>query len=194
MAFDDLKMDITDKHYNHKGVNISLQMDFNFIRAQPMDALTAFLKQNRTLDYTNYNDCQTGQELLEFSKFTCGRIKDKTLSTQIIFTQAFNPALVLGQNNWIVSVNEKQEKPEDLLHDIKITYYCDNSWNVRATLHPTRYSRAKTEDDKPVEAKIARKVDPYTCQLKHPEYQLDEQSTKEMKELGFKSHEEFYAF
>jgi len=54
------------------------------------------MKNNRSLDFTKYNDCKTGKELVEFAKFGCGRITDKTLSTSIIFSQAFNPAMVLG--------------------------------------------------------------------------------------------------
>lgn len=98
-GMDDLKDDIKESfHKDNKASNtsISLQFDFKFMRENPIGALEAFLKENRTLNYTEYNDCQTGKELEKFAGFTCGNIRDKTLSTSVIFTQAFNPALVLG--------------------------------------------------------------------------------------------------
>lgn len=49
---------------------------------------------------------------------------------------------MLGQNNWISQVTEKQVEYNDLLHDIKITYFCDQTWDVSATLNPTKYPRA----------------------------------------------------
>ena len=54
-----------------------------------------------------------------------------------------NPAFVLGQSNFAVTVKEKQIPDVDLLHDIRMTYYCDNTWDVRMTLHPTIYPKAK---------------------------------------------------
>ena len=104
-ALDDLRVDLVEKLHTPKGSNISLQLDFKFKRAEPSTALEAFMKNNRTLNFTHFNDCVTGQELRQWAHFTCGRIKDKSLSTQIIFTQAYNPGLVLGQNNWITEVN-----------------------------------------------------------------------------------------
>lgn len=99
--------------------------------------------------------------MVEFANFDCGGITDKSLSTTVIVTQAINPGLVLGQNNWITTVQEKQKNEYDLLHDIKMTYYCDNTWDIVGTLHPTDYSKASTEAD-PL---AARKVDPKTCKL-----------------------------
>jgi len=29
------------------------------------------------------------------------------------------------------------------MHDIKLTYFCDNSWDISGTLHPTIYSHSK---------------------------------------------------
>jgi hypothetical protein len=60
----------------------------------------------------------------------------------MIFTQAFNPALVLGQNKYVSEVKEKQKTDTELLHDIKLTYFCDKTWDVRASLHPTKYTKA----------------------------------------------------
>jgi hypothetical protein len=160
-GMDDLKDDIKESFHSDKNsnINISLQMDYKFNRANPIGALQAFLKENRTLDYSKYNDCHTGKELLRFSDFSCGAIKDKTLSTSIIFTQAFNPALVLGQNNWISQVSEKQVRKEDLLHDIKVSYFCDQTWDIRATMSPTNYSQA---------AQPGLHVNSSTCDLMHP--------------------------
>ena len=98
--------------------------------------------QNRSLDYEYLNDCLTGKELEAWAKFTCGDIEDKSLSHSIIFTQAFNPALVLGQNKFVTEVKEKQKTDRSLLHDIKMTYFCDDTWDIRATLHPSDYATA----------------------------------------------------
>lgn len=161
-----MKADIVEKSKHPKSLNISLQLDFHFTRAYPDTALIAFLKNNRSLDYEFFNDCNTGQELLRYSQFQCGKINDKSLSTSIIFTQAFNPALVLGQNNWITEVQEKQKDHWDLMHDLKITYYCDDTWEIRGTLNPTEYAKASgTSGDgtNEVDQWAARRVDPRTC-------------------------------
>lgn len=104
MALNDLKDDMIEKALHPQDLNLSLQTDYSFVRAQPMDALTAFFKNNRSLSYEYFNDCNTGKELVDFAKFDCGGVRDKSLSTSVIITQAFNPALVLGQNNWITQV------------------------------------------------------------------------------------------
>lgn len=164
-ALVDLKADIVEKSKHPKTLNISLQLDFHFTRAYPDTALIAFLKNNRSLDYDFYNDCNTGQELLRYSNFQCGRISDKSLSTSVIFTQAYNPALVLGQNNWITEVQEKQKDHWDLMHDLKITYYCDDTWEIKGTLNPTQYAKAggSSDESNEVDQWAARRVDPQTC-------------------------------
>lgn len=30
-----------------------------------------------------------------------------------------------------------------MMHDIKLTYFCDNTWDIVGTLHPTVYSHSK---------------------------------------------------
>lgn len=63
-----------------------------------------------------------------------------------------NPALVLGQSNFAVEVKEMQiPDQDDLLHDMKMTYFCDNTWDIRMTLHPATYPVAKNKD-KPSES------------------------------------------
>jgi len=59
-ALDDLRVDLREKLRNPKGSNISLQLDFKFKRAEPATAIEAFLKNNRTLNFTHFNDCVTG--------------------------------------------------------------------------------------------------------------------------------------
>jgi hypothetical protein len=104
MALNDLKSDIIEKNLHPRALNLSLQTDFSFVRAQPMDALHAERKNNRSLDTEYFNDCNTVLELVEWAKFDCGHIHDKSMSTSVIMTQAFNPGLVLGQNNWITEI------------------------------------------------------------------------------------------
>jgi len=53
------------------------------------------------------NDCLTGKELADWVQFDCGNIHDKSLSSSIIFTQAYNPALVLGQTKAVKEVKQK---------------------------------------------------------------------------------------
>lgn len=100
------------------------------------------------------------------------------MSTQVIFTQAYNPGLVLGQNNWITEVNQAQKDPRDLLHDIKITYYCDQTWDVAANLEPTVYAKTigkgNTEKIDPWKARLVE--DFRTCQLKYPGVIMDEKA------------------
>lgn len=83
---DDLKSDIMHLDHLENKIKLSLQLDLKFIRAQPITALSAFIKNNRTLDLSHYNDCKTAQELRAYASFSCGRIKDKSLSTTMIFT------------------------------------------------------------------------------------------------------------
>lgn len=161
-----------------------------------MDALHAFLKHNRSLDYEYFNDCNTGLELVEFANFDCGNINDKSMSVTVIVTQAINPGLVLGQNNWITSVQEKQKDEYDLLHDIKMTYYCDNTWDIVGTLHPTDYSKASVGvNDTETDPLAARKVDPKTCKLTDQamEVKLDEHTKEVMKESDL-AREEFFKY
>lgn len=98
---------------------------------------------NRSLDYDYLNDCLTGQELADWANFDCGNINDKSLSHEIIITQAFVPSLVLGQNKFVTEVKQKEQSENDLRHDIKMTYFCDKTWDIRATLNPTKYTKAK---------------------------------------------------
>lgn len=150
------------KSKDYKALDISLQFHYDFRRAEPIFAQHAYYISNRSLDYEHFNDCLTGKELFELSKFVCGDIKDKTLSTSVIFTQAFNPALVTGQTNWVTEVNQKQKDPYELLHDLKLTYYCDGSYEIVGTQNPTSYSKKKGDEDSGnyVDQWAVRNVDP----------------------------------
>lgn len=86
MAMNDLKADIKEKMHHNKDVTFSLQSDYSFVRAQPMDALVSFLKHNRSLDYEYFNDCNTGKELIDWANFDCGAINDKSMSSSVIIT------------------------------------------------------------------------------------------------------------
>ena len=86
MSLKDLNEDILEKQRKPSTLNISLQQDYSFARAQPADALDAFYMYNRSLNYDYLNDCLTGKELAQWATFDCGLIKDKSLSHTIIFT------------------------------------------------------------------------------------------------------------
>lgn len=79
----------------------------------------------------------------------------------MIWTQAFNPALVLGQNKFVSEVREKQKTQTEQYHDIKMTYFCDKTWDIRATMNATKYTKVTEGDDQ----FAARLVDNKTCQL-----------------------------
>jgi len=81
----------------------------------------------------------------------------------------------------------------DLLHDIKLTYFCDHTWDIKGTLNPTEYS--KNEDkNAAVPAYEVRRVDPHTCKLKDPDAKLDARARKEMELKGYDSNEEYFAY
>lgn len=140
------------------------------------------------------NDCLTGKELSQWAKFDCGDIQDRSLSQSMIFTQAFNPALVLGQNKFVSEVKEKQKTDTELLHDIKMTYFCDKTWDVRASLHPTKYTKAVLEegqDEKDYDEFGARKVDPHTCLLSNLDQAIPKEEIDKMDKLGMTRQEYF---
>ena len=92
----------------------------------------------------------------------------------MIWTQMLNPALVLGQSNMAVEVKQKQILEDDLLHDIKMTYYCDNTWDVRATLHPTVYAKPKDTDVDQYSLRwVKHEKDPITCQQNNTKEPMD---------------------
>lgn len=80
----------------------------------------------------------------------------------MIWTQAFNPALVLGQNKFVSEVREMQKSHKtEQYHDIKMTYFCDKTWDIRATMNATKYTKADEGDNQ----FAARFVNNKTCQL-----------------------------
>lgn len=111
-------------------LNISLQQSYTFERPQPPSAIEAYYKVNRTIKEEYFNDCMTLLELRNFAEFDCGNIKDKSLSAEVIWTQIINPGLALGQSNQALEVKEKNMTYADLLHDLKMTYFCDNTWDI----------------------------------------------------------------
>lgn len=171
-------------------LNVSAQQYYRFERAQPVGAEESYYKVNRSLDYDYLNDCITGKELAGWADFDCGNIKDKSMSHDIIFTQMFNPALVLGQSNFAVEVKEKQKFYNDLLHDIKMTYFCDDSWDIRASLVPTRYARPKDPD---VDQFSNRWVDQKTCFLNNTKAKMADEFEKEREENQM-SYDEYHKY
>merc|ERR1712070_948673 len=82
----------------------------------------------------------------------------------------------------------------DLLHDIKMTYYCDRTWDISGTLHPTIYSRAPNgPNDTETDPWGARKVNPTTCQLLDDKAALHQHSLEEIAESGM-TREEFFSY
>lgn len=90
------------------------------------------------------------------------------------------------------------------MHDIKLTYFCDNTWDIVATLHPTVYSHSKpaaNDTDLNSWGTFAnRAVDPdQNCKLLHPDAELifgdieDEKRFNETSKLGL-SREEYFSF
>lgn len=108
------------------------------------------------------------------------------MSTSIIFTQAYNPGLVLGQQNWITHVKEQQLKDQKVLyHDLKIEYFCDDTWDISATLHPTNYSQAEPR---------TREVDKNTCALLAPTAALEPAAEAEKERLRLTSNEDYFRY
>lgn len=99
---------------------------------------------------------------------------------------------MLGQNNWITEVGEKQKDPADLLHDVKITFFCDQTWDIVGTLHATQYSKAKSADGgQHGFSKRAMMVDSHTCALKYPDAELDEEGEAFKKKYNMNNEEYF---
>ena len=73
---------------------------------------SAFGKFNKTLNFTNYYDCKTGEDLVawsNFSRHTCELPEYKGKSSKnmsIYFKSAFQPKLVVGQTIDISAVKE----------------------------------------------------------------------------------------
>lgn len=69
MAGNDLRDDVLEKMRHPADLNISLQFDYSFARAQPMTALHAVKKNNRSVDNDYFNDCRFIHELAQFNSF-----------------------------------------------------------------------------------------------------------------------------
>lgn len=77
-------------------INITFVFNYEFNRGGPPAATYAHTKDNRTLDYSLYDDCKTGEELEIFAQSDCGKTPDWDEWKQINLIQAYNPKLVLG--------------------------------------------------------------------------------------------------
>lgn len=73
------------------------------------------------------------------------------------------------------------------MHDLKLTYYCDKTWDITATLNPTVYSKTKVEqgaEDLDSWAAFAgRLVDPLTCKLNNTKAELTFETDEERAEF-----------
>lgn len=52
-------------------INITFAFDYQFNRGGPPGALQAHMRDNRTLNYSLYDDCKTGEELIDFAATDC---------------------------------------------------------------------------------------------------------------------------
>lgn len=82
------------------------------------------------------------------------------------------------------------------MHDIKLTYFCDNTWDIVATLKPTEYSKTKGSEDIANDGQYdntyrARLVNPKTCEVLHPETELSDKDTDVMKSQNMTNEEYF---
>lgn len=69
-----------------------------------------------------------------------------------------------------------------------MTYFCDDTWDIRATLHASKYTKARPRDGEKLEDVnefSARFVDPKTCKLNNTDQPIDEASIAEMHKLGY---------
>lgn len=74
-----------------------------------------------------------------------------------------------------------------------MTYFCDNTWDIEASLDATSYSHNGDVDAK--NAWMARMVeDPVTCKLLHPLAKLDSKSEAAKKELKYHHNYNFFKF
>ena len=77
-----------------------------------------------------------------------------------------------------------------------MTYFCDKTWDIRATLNPTKYAQAKAKEgqaQEDVDEFAARWVDPITCKLNNTDQPIDQRSIDEMTKLNM-THEEYYKY
>lgn len=80
------------------------------------------------------------------------------------------------------------------MHDIKLTYFCDNTWDIVATLHPTVYSKVKGNGNGDiVNSWAARLVDPQTCKLNQTELPLHDHTQKAIDDTGM-TRGEYFAY
>lgn len=80
------------------------------------------------------------------------------------------------------------------MHDIRMTYFCDSTWDVTATLHPTAYTKAQAkegQDPTKVDEFAARHVDPLTCILNNTDQKIPEEDITKMEELNMDRQEYF---
>lgn len=150
----------------YSALNISLQIEYKFVRPGPDLKEEASIQINRTLDYTKYDDCRAGEELAAWrtARLDCGTEED--FSRVVYVRQAFNPKLALGRTRGIDPIVAKATSKTNQMHDMKLTLECkkgsrDLIFTVDAKRSPTVFTN---EEEK------ARKVDPKTCELLNSDY------------------------
>jgi hypothetical protein len=78
-------------------INITFVFGYDFTRPGPPQSTNAYMKDNRTLNFSQYDDCMTGKELELFALTDCKTVSNPDMEwMHINIIQAYNPKLALG--------------------------------------------------------------------------------------------------
>mmetsp|Transcript_21579 Transcript_21579/g.33229 ORF Transcript_21579/g.33229 Transcript_21579/m.33229 type:complete len:357 (-) Transcript_21579:33-1103(-) len=160
--------------------NLSLGFKYQFTRAQPDTAMTAETITMRPLNYSKFDDCVTGQQIQKFASFKC---QNEDQEYPIVFRQALNPNMVLGQTNQVKLIDREGEIASNLMHDVRMVYKCDKTWELYSKGNPTSYNSTERQHNI---------VNPETCQYINDQGEHDHKTVDEiLKEEEERSEKEW---